>query len=269
MSEKEEIVPEAGEESSNWLLPYNIGIDKLELIVKAFFQAKADTQKVSPTELLGRTGLNINTIKGNMKFLVAVGILKPSDEKDSYTLEPKGTTYSKAIATNDEATTSTTLKELLINSYLKELIDYAQNVQALTFEQLFQHIKGMARLKEDPKYKPWGIAGPYVAGIICIINLLVKAGIVSQDLIAKEEMVRPPTLARKTSASLRKSTQKAEQQSTEVHEKVTNTIGSIEKIGPNIPLTINIVIEAKDPESIKQLIAIIKELKGQTEQSNP
>jgi hypothetical protein len=71
MSEKDEVAPEAAEEAQKWPLPYNIGMDKLDLIVKAFFQAGADTQKVSANDLLGRTGLNVNTIKGNIKFLSA------------------------------------------------------------------------------------------------------------------------------------------------------------------------------------------------------
>lgn len=262
MSEKDEVAPEAAEEAQKWPLPYNIGMDKLDLIVKAFFQAGADTQKVSAKDLLGRTGLNVNTIKGNIKFLSAIGILKPGEEKDSYMFEPKGATYAKALATNDDKTFSEVLKELMTNSYLKELIDYAelQKSSGLTFEQLFQHIRGMARLKEDPKYGTRGIASPYSTGIAALIDLLARAGIVSQDIIEKKEAVRMPT-------SVRKVAQKTEQQPS-AGTRITTTIGPTQGTVTNFPFTLNITIEAKDPESIKQLISLIRELRGQIEQSN-
>lgn len=268
MDEKEESAPET-EEASNWPLPNNIGIDKLDLIVKAFFQAKADTQRVSLTDLPGRTGININTIKRNMKFLVAIGILKPP-ENESYTFEPKGITYAKALATNNDATILSTLKELVTNSYLKELIDYAINIPSLTYEQIFQHIKGMARLKEDPKYKPWGVAGPYASGIGCIISLLVRARIIPQDILAQKENVRNPTTAKMSVAPQRKATMavpNVQQNGGEAGSEGVAIQGNINAI----PFTLNITIEVKDSESIKQLIAVIKELKGesQQEEANP
>jgi hypothetical protein len=263
MSGKDEVAPEAAEEAQKWPLPYNIGMDKLDLIVKAFLQAGADIQKVSANDLLGRTGLNVNTIKGNMKFLSAIGILKPAEEKDSYMFETKGATYAKALAANDDKTVSTVLKELMINSYLKELIDYAelQKSSGLTFEQLFQHIKGMARLKEDPKYGTRGIAAPYSTGIAALIDLLARAGIVSQDIIAKKETVRMPTPVRKV-------TQRSGEQQPSAETRLTTTVGPIQGTVTNFPFTLNITVEAKDPESIKQLISLIKELRGQPEQSS-
>lgn len=262
MSEKNETEPEVAEEALKWPLPYNIGIDKLDLIVKAFFQAGADKQKVSTNDLLGRTGLNANTIKGNIKFLSAIGILKPAEEKDSYLFEAKGATYARALATNDDKTYSTVLKELMTNSYLKELIDYAelQKPSGLTFEQLFQHIKGMARLKEDPKYGTLGIAPPYKTGITALVDLLARAGIVSQDVIAKKEPVR-------TQTTVRKVVQKSEQPPSAV-TRMTTTVGPLQGAGGDFPFTLNITVEAKDPESIKQLISLIRELRGQTEQSS-
>jgi hypothetical protein len=261
MNEKDEAPPEA-EEAQKWPLPYNIGMDKLDLIVKAFFQAGADTQKVSVNDLLGRTGLYINTIKGNIRFLSAIGILKPTEDKDSYMFETKGAAYAKALATNDDKTSSTVLKELMTNSYLKELIDYAelQKSSGLTFEQLFQHIKGMARLKEDSKYGPRGVAAPHSTGIAGLIDLLGRAGIVSQDIIAKKEAARAPTAVRKT-------VQKIESMPSG-DTRIATTGGSIQGTGTNFPFTLNITVEAKDPESIKQLISLIKELRGQAEQTS-
>lgn len=199
MSEKSEPETEVVE-ASKWPLPYNIGIDKLDMIVKAFFQAGADKQKVSVNDLLGRTGLNANTIKGNVKFLSAVGILKV-EEKDSCLLDGKGAEYAKALATGDDKTYPTILKELLTDSYLRELIGYVelQKSSGLTFEQLFQHIKGMARLTEDPKYGPTRIAPPYRTGITALVDLLVRAGIVSQEVVAKKETTRTKASSQATS----------------------------------------------------------------------
>lgn len=256
LTEKEEVASEASEEVMKWPLPYNIALDKLDKIVKAFFQAQADTKNVSANDLKGRTGLNLNTIKGNTKFLIAIGILKATEDKDSFSFAPTGAEYARALASNEEQKFSALLKELLTTSYLTELVDYIELQGAsLTFEQLFQHIKAMARLKEDSKFGARGIAAPYATGISTLIDLLCRAGIVSQDIIVKKEVARPTTTSRRTP-------QKSEKQTSKETQKTP--IEPIQGIMTNVPFTLNITVEAKDPESIKQLINLLKELKGQT-----
>lgn len=270
MSEKDEIVVEAAEEQLKWPLPFNVGLDKLDKIVKAFHQSGADTKKVSANDL-SATGLNINSIKANIKFLSAIGILKPAEEKDSYMLVGKGVLYAKALATKDEKTASTVLKELLNESYLKALINYIELQEPLEFEQLFEHIKGMARLKEDSKYGTRGIAPPYNTGILALIDLLIRAGFVSPNITEKKEAARTAATAKKSVASLKKAitaVQKNEQQNAAEPGPEHATIqGNINAI----PFNLTITIEAKDSESIKQLIAVIRELKGepQQEETNP
>jgi hypothetical protein len=271
VSEKDEILAETVEEQPKWPLPFNVGMDKLDMIVKAFRQAGADTKKVSANDL-SATGLNLNSIKANIKFLSAIGILKPTEEKDSYMLVGKGVTYAMALATKDEKTSSALLKELLNDSYLKALINYIELQENLNFEQLFEHIKGMARLKEDSKYGTRGIAPPYSTGILALIDLLIRAGFVSPNIIEKKETIRPTATAKKSPAPSRKATTmipKSEQQNgAEPGSKGAAAIiqGNVNAI----PFTLNITIEAKDSESIRQLIAVIRELKGEQQQeTNP
>jgi hypothetical protein len=264
VAEKDEIVAETIEEQTKWPLPFNVGIDKLDMIVKAFRQTGADTKKVSANDL-SATGLNLNSIKANIKFLSAIGILKPTEEKDSYMLVGKGFTYATALATKDEKTSSALLKELLNDSYLKALINYIELQENLTFEQLFEHIKGMARLKEDSKYGTRGIAAPYNTGILALIDLLIRAGFVPSNIIEKKETIRTPATAKKSIAPSRKAStiiQNDQQDVTETISKGVTIRGNVNAI----PFNLNITIEAKDSESIKQLILLIKELKGESQQ---
>jgi hypothetical protein len=270
VSGKDESVAETVEEQPKWPLPFNVGMDKLDMIVKAFRQAGADTKKVSANDL-SATGLNLNSIKANIKFLSAIGILKPTEEKDSYTLVGKGVTYATALATKDEKTASAALKELLNDSYLKALINFIELQENLNFEQLFEHIKGMARLKEDSKYGTRGIAPPYNTGIFALIDLLIRAGFVSPNIIEKKETTRPPATAKKSVSPSRKASaiiQNEQQNGPETGSKGVTIRGNVNAI----PFTLNITIEAKDSESIRQLIAVIRELKGellQQEETNP
>ena len=258
MAEKEELVPETPEEMVKWPLPFNIALEKLDRIVKAFFQAQADTKKVLANDLPGRTGLNPATIKANAKFLAAVGILKPTEEKNSYTLEPKGAEYAKALASNDEKQYSAFLKDILTNSFLKELIDYIElQGSGLVYEQLFQHIKTMARLKEDPKFGTSGIAAPYATGISTLIDLLCRAGIVSKEIMAKKETVKSAMVPRKSPQKVERKTLE------EVTPEKKSIVESFHGNTTGVPFTVSISVEAKDPESIKQLINLVRELRGQ------
>jgi hypothetical protein len=52
MSEKDIASVETEKETQKWPLPFNIGINKLDLIVKAFFQAGADVNPVSLRDIV-------------------------------------------------------------------------------------------------------------------------------------------------------------------------------------------------------------------------
>jgi predicted transcriptional regulator len=256
MAEKDITSVETERETQKWPLPFNIGINKLDLIVKAFFQAGADANPVSLRDIGSRTGINLNTLEPNIKFLLKIGIIKLEEgKKDSYLLTEKGAEYAKALGTGDIKQTSTILKELFEHNF-KELVDFVElrkSSNELTFELLFSQIKTMARLKESEKY-PLGVSAPYKVGIYTLIDLLKRAGIVPPDIKPEKEPSRAVILAKKKIPP--------ERVVKETPTQIAPIQISAQPVGA-LPFVINISIEAKDAESIKQLIELIKELRSE------
>jgi predicted transcriptional regulator len=256
VSEKDITSVETEKEAQKWPLPFNIGINKLDLIVKAFFQAGADVNPVSLRDIGSRTGINLNTLEPNIKFLLKIGIIRLEEgKKDSYLLTEKGVEYAKALGTGDMKQASTILKELFKHNF-KELVDFVElrkSSNELTFELLFSQIKTMARLKESEKY-PLGVSAPYKAGIYALIDLLKRADIVPPDIKPEKEPSRAVTIAKKkTSLGLAVKETPIQKAPIQVGAQTSVTL----------PFVINISIEAKDAESIKQLIELIKELRSE------
>jgi hypothetical protein len=253
LAENQQVNTEGAEDLSKWPLPFNLGIDKFDIIVKAFFQAEADSKDVDVSSLTGRTGLNLTTIKSNLKFFTSIGLLKPGQAKDTYNFEPKGAAYAKALSLKDETRAKDTLNELLSNSYLKDLIGYIELQTNIDYDQLFQHIKAMARLKEDSKY-PRGVSGPYSAGISTLIGLLSRAGFVPEIMEKKEPVRTQPSVGRKIAQT--------SERVKPIDAPPIALSQSIPQSQSNLPFNININVEAKDAESIKQLITLFRELMG-------
>jgi hypothetical protein len=241
-----------------WPLPFNISLEKLDMIVKAFFQGGADSTALSVNDLAGRTGLNKNTISINAKFLEAVNILKTENGHD-YLFGEKGAEYAKALSTSDDALSATTLQEILIESPLTELVDYVNlnKSSGLDYDTLFLHIKGMARIKDNPKYKH-GVAAPYSSGISALIGLLIRANLIPQEILSQKKGTRKGTVKvpkPKSNENVQAITQKPQStlSSPTIKQRFQARIA-------NLPCTINISVEAKDPESIRELINLLKEL---------
>src|SRR3989442_15659816 len=96
IGEKEE--PDAA--VSKWPLPFNISLDKVELILKGYYRAGADQHPVSAADLASTTGLNALTIKANSKFLANIGWLKLVD-RNQYTLTTSATDFVKSLSSAD------------------------------------------------------------------------------------------------------------------------------------------------------------------------
>jgi hypothetical protein len=185
----------------SWPLPFNISLETLELIIKGFFQAGGDTRPVSAPDLSKTTGLNATTVKSNCRFLVSFGILHRTDGQ-MYSLTQKGSDYVKSISSGDELHASALVKELTANSPLRDLQGFIElrGAGQLSYEQLFTHIRTMARLPENPKY-PRGIAGPYVTGINTLIDLLVKGQILPTNFRTAKTDAQPGSTTRKAGAT--------------------------------------------------------------------
>ncbi len=200
----------------------------------------------------------------------ALKIIK-TETKDGIMFERKGAEYAKALYKNDNAALSSLLMELFKESSLKEVISYIElngGSNELTYDSVFSHIRTMARIKENPKY-PSGVSDPYKAGITAMIDLLVRASILPQEIVAnKKENAKKDSL--KTGQSRRqkviehKNGENAEKALSNRHSQIGKD-GKADAAGniPGLPFVLNINIEVKDAESIKQLINFIKELKEQ------
>jgi hypothetical protein len=104
--------PEESEKQTKWPLPFNIDIEKLDLITKAFFQASADTKSIAPADLKATTSLNATTIGANAKFLAAIGVLQTSNRR-TYMLTEKGALYAKRIGGKQLTEAGAILADLL------------------------------------------------------------------------------------------------------------------------------------------------------------
>ena len=253
------------EPSLKWPVPFNVSLDKLDVMVKGFFQGQADSKPMTLQELSRSSGVYKTTAKANANFLEAVKILKAGEEKDSYLFESKGANYARALSDNNAAEASSILKELLMVSPLKELVNFAELQKSsgkLDYDALFTHIKAIARLKDNPKF-PYGVSAPYSTGIRTLIDLLVRANIVPKDIITTRKegaktISRTPKLPKlepkpKADVAPQESSTPAKAiVKQEIHGQLSN-----------FPITITISVEAKDPESIKELINLLKELKNQ------
>src|SRR5438445_5687163 len=114
-----DIVPKEVAESeaakSRWPLPFNISLEKLDLITKAYFQAGADQQPVLAADLSKTTALNPTTLKANSKFLASIGILQQTDNH-LYSLTADGTVYVKALSSGDTIERASIIKNIVRHS---------------------------------------------------------------------------------------------------------------------------------------------------------
>lgn len=260
---KEEARTENVEESGQWTIPFNLSIESLDVITKACFQAKADTTPVSPESIYKVSGIHPRTTAPNMRFLASIGVLARSKIDKEYTLTSKGADYAKSLGIGDEAKAGEALRDLLSTSHVNDLLGYV-NVQGtgITYESLFNHVKTLARTKVDERGE---VSGPFKAGIRCLISLLARAGFVRQDILGQlSESTKPTQIIRKNpkvrgSAGIEKSLT--------INRPAAESYSRDEP--ETLPVNINITIEAKDPEAIKQVAELLRQLRSQSRPSPP
>ncbi len=259
-AEADAVTDDAESKESGYPLPFNLSLDKLDLITKAFFQAKADQKPVQAMDLEKRTGVYNKTIRANARFLTRIGVLKFDAKTTAYTLTEQGASYAKLLSSGDIDGAGKILSQLMPSSHLRELLDYIELHKSsgdLEYQHVFSHIKTLARLKEDAKY-PHGVAAPYSAGITTLIDLMIRAQILPNDIRPDKETATTPTVPHRVKGghAVKKETPLLKRTRTETSTMLDS-----------IPITINITIEAKDAEVVKQLILLLRDLKEQKDTS--
>jgi hypothetical protein len=245
------------EEPGMWVLPFALSLDKLDLITKACFQAKADTMPVSVEDISKRTGVHARNTMPNLRFLASIGVLMLDKSTKKYTLSQKGAEYAKSLGSGDEERAGELLKELLPGSHLRELLGFTEvQGDALTYEVLFNHIKTLARVGVGEQGE---VSSGVKAGIRCLVSVLGRAGYVSSEISDQAEAGKPVTTnVRKAIRQSREKGRIEARMATDSPESDSNG----EDQSAASPFNINILIEAKDPESIKQVMELIRQLRN-------
>ena len=169
------------EKEKKWSMPFNIGYESFQLILKTLFQQKADEEPVSLSRIGSIAGLNPKTISSNMTFLKAINVIV-DETKNGYQLTPWGVEYAKAIYTNDKNATKEKSLELIQNSHLKSLADKIDlKKDSITLEEIYLFIKGQGRYAEGAGTT--GMTPPYATGAKALINIFDEAGILPESLL--------------------------------------------------------------------------------------
>jgi hypothetical protein len=139
---------------------------------------------------------------------------------------------------------------------LEELLGYI-DVQGgdLTYSNLFDRVKTLARVTVDPQ---GNIGAPKKAGIRCLIALLARAKFVSSALVDQPDPGRAAkVIGKRPPSQLRENRIVVKAPDRQI---ITDQEASPD---PRTPLlNLNILVEAKDPESIKQVIELIRYIRS-------
>jgi DNA-binding PadR family transcriptional regulator len=244
---------QVNEPDLGWSIPFNISLDKLDLIVKACYTASADKHPVAASQISSISGIHPRTVFPNLRFLASIGLLVPDSAKKTYSLSSKGVEYAKDLSNKELDQAGKVLKTILPNTHLKELLGYIEvhGSSNLTADALFRRIKTFARLKDDSRYGS-GVSAPYQTGITCLIDLLKRAGFVSTGASAKFDNSKTSTNPKKPLARV-KDTMMLPSPNSEATGQTTSIVTQ--------PINFNINIEVKDADSLKRIIELLKELK--------
>ncbi|MBT4327775.1 MAG: hypothetical protein HOD60_12875 [Candidatus Nitrosopelagicus sp.] len=165
--------------SQKWSMPFNIGYDAFQLILKTLFQQKADQTPVPLSRIGSIAGLNPKTISSNMTFFKAIKVVK-DDSKGGYMLTPRGVQYSKALYTNDKKTIKEKSIEIIKNSHLKTLYDKIDlKKDSITISELYTFIQGEGRYALGGGIT--GMSPPYATGSKTLLHIFEDAGFLPES----------------------------------------------------------------------------------------
>ena len=162
------------EKEKKWSMPFNIGYEAFQLILKAMYQQKADENPVSVSKIGSIAGLNPKTISSNMTFLKAINVIK-EDTKNGFQLSKLGVDYAKAIYMKDKNAIKEKSAEIISKSHLKILSDKIElKANTITLEEIYSFIKGEGRYAEGSGIT--GMTPPYATGSKTLMHIFDDAG---------------------------------------------------------------------------------------------
>lgn len=235
-----------------WRIPIGVGIEILNKMLKTYYVAGADSKFVSPQDIIQR-GVDRTPLVNNIPFLVSLGTLeREKPDSSECKLTSLGLEYSKAASGDNKEQMRKSMKSLLDSSY-KELIDYVGlNKDTLGFEELFNHIKAMARVKEDEKYLPWKVNPAHRTGIFTLIDTLKVAGLVEDTVKPLEKPVSKPAPKPKQPRTISRKAPEDEHP-----QKPTERSGL--QLGTQIQA--QVTVDVKDSKSVANFLKMMQILK--------
>lgn len=234
-----------------WIIPFGVSFETLNKILKTYYIAGGDTRDVDLQNIIQR-GVDRTPLVNNISFLDNLGALeRQKQDPKKCKLTSLGLEYSKGASANDKEKTKTALKSMFNSSY-KELVDYVSlNKDSLSFEDLFNHIKAMARIKEDEKYPPWKVNPAYRTGIFTMVDMLRAAGLVGDTIKPSEKAV---SKAAPKPKQLRTTPRKTDQENRgEQIEPSSLQLGT--------QIQAQVIVDVKDNRSISNFLKMMQILK--------
>lgn len=160
--------------STKWSMPFNIGYESFQLILKTLFQQKADVNPVPLSRIGSIAGLNPKTISSNMTFLKAIKVVK-EESKDGYMLTPRGVQYARGFYMNDPKIIKEKSIEIIKNSHLKTLYDVIDiKKDSITISDVYSFVRGEGRYAEGAGIT--GMTPPYATGAKTLLHIFKDAG---------------------------------------------------------------------------------------------
>lgn len=253
MEEEKVQSAESAPKIEKWVIPFGTSSDGINSILKAFYAAGADAKFVSYEEVIKR-GVSRNTVVYNLPFLVYLkALIRNEQDSKSYKFTESGLNYSKAAYGSNKDSMSSVMKGLFESSF-RELLDFINlNKGKLGVNDVFNHVKSMARIKEDTKY-PWGVNPAYQVGIFALMDMLILAGFLDESFRPSKE----PSAKAVARPSRRKPEQRPEagRQAPEQPPLIPPAF----QIGTQ--MNVQVIVDTKDKSSIENFLKMMKTLKN-------
>lgn len=191
-------------ESKKWVIPFNIGYDSFQLILKTMFQQKGDQNYVPLDRLISITQLGQGTIRGNMSFLKSINAAT-GDTKIGFMLTDMGKDYAKAIFANNSELIKTTSSKLIENSHLQSLLSIIEiKGGKITVDDLYDFIRSEGRFADGTGHT--GMSGPYASGARTLLHIFKNAGKLPENLeidaVSEPSSIRPKSIKQSKSIKI-------------------------------------------------------------------
>lgn len=216
------------------VVPQMVGFDKLVKIIVGYLRVGAAEEPKSYSDVASVSGVAVNNVGLNAKFLEYIGILQ--GEKANYRLTEKGKKYAQALDWGKLAEANSILKDTIKeNTLTKKALAYVDINQPITKDDLVSQVAIISEKQKEDRY---------ITGIKGFVEMLVTSGLLQSD----------------SSGNLTTSKEKREEL-IEIHQPPTFEVDHTKPSAINLPITLSINVDDKtDVSKLKEVLKAIKEI---------